>query len=137
MMPVQETAQENEHELIRRKRLEHLSSGGSDNPDSPKSEPSKKAVLSTPSNSSVVSEVIKPFDSPPVLGFKRSSSSPRMQQFEVGDLVKVECKGKPWYGVIRWIGSLPNVEGSSAGIEMVWKLQWEHSNIYVYVNWQN
>ena len=56
---------------------------------------------------------------PDSLGFKRSSSSLRMQQFEVGDLVKVECKGKPWYGVIRWIGSLPNVEGSSAGIEMV------------------
>ena len=134
-MPVQETARENEHELIRRKRLEHLSSGGSDNPDSPKSEPSMLRSVSTLPNSSVISEVIKP--SPSVQGFKRSSSSPRMQQFEVGDLVKVERKGKMWYGVIRWIGSLPNVEGSSAGIEMVWKLQWEHSNKYIYVNWQN
>ena len=121
-MPVQESSQENERELIRRKRLERLVSGGSDNPDSPTSEPSKKAVLrsvGTPPNSSVVSEVMKPSDSPPVQGIMRSSSSPRMQQFEVGDVVKIERKGKPWYGVIRWIGNLPNVEGSSAGIEMV------------------
>ena len=132
-MPVQESSQENDRERIRRKRLERL---GSDNPDSPKSESSERALLrsvGSPPNSSAISEVMKPSgSSPPVQSFKRSSSSPRMQQFEVEDVVKVERKGKPWYGVIRWIGNLPNVEGSSAGIEMVWKVQWEHSNIHIH-----
>ena len=118
-MPVQESSQESDLELIRRKRLERLVSGGSDNPDSPKSE---KAVLSTP-NSSGVSEVMKPSGnrelvsgSPPVQGFKRSSSSPR---FEVGDVVKVEGK-KSLYGVVKWVGNIPGVEGNLAGIETVW-----------------
>ena len=40
--------------------------------------------------------------------------------FEVGDVVKVEQKESPWYGVIRWIGQLPGNSKSIAGIEMVY-----------------
>ena len=40
--------------------------------------------------------------------------------FEVGDLVKVEQKQSPWYGVIRWIGQLPRSSKSIAGIETVY-----------------
>ena len=40
--------------------------------------------------------------------------------FEVGDVVKVEQKQPPWYGVIRWIGQLPRSSKSIAGIEMVY-----------------
>jgi len=40
--------------------------------------------------------------------------------FEVGDMVKVEQKQSPWYGVIRWIGQLPTSSKSIAGIEMVY-----------------
>ena len=42
--------------------------------------------------------------------------------FEVGDMVKVEPKGSPWYGVIRWIGQLPGSSKHIAGIEMVGKV---------------
>lgn len=139
-MPMQETSQEDDRELIRRKRLERLVSGGADNPDSPKSESSQKPMLrsvSIPPNSSVLSEVMKPdsreliSNSPPVQSFKRSSSSPKMRQFEVGDLVKVEGAKKTLYGVLKWIGSIPGVEGTLAGIEMVWI--W---SIYINCSWK-
>ena len=42
--------------------------------------------------------------------------------FEVGDMVKVEQKDSPWYGVIRWIGQLPGSSKRIAGIEMVGKV---------------
>ena len=42
--------------------------------------------------------------------------------FEVGDMVKVESKGSPWYGVVRWIGQLPGSSKCIAGIEMVGKV---------------
>ena len=42
--------------------------------------------------------------------------------FEVEDVVKVEPKGSPWYGVIRWIGQLPGSSKRIAGIEMVGKV---------------
>ena len=42
--------------------------------------------------------------------------------FEMGDMVKVEPKGLPWYGVIRWIGQLPGSSKRIAGIEMVGKV---------------
>ena len=41
-------------------------------------------------------------------------------KFEVGDMVMVEQKESPWYGVIRWIGQLPGNPKSIAGIEMVY-----------------
>ena len=44
---------------------------------------------------------------------------PADRPFEVGDLVKVEQKDLPWYGVIRWIGQLPTGPKCIAGIEMV------------------
>ena len=41
-------------------------------------------------------------------------------EFEVGDRVKVERgSSSPWYGVINWIGEIPNVPKLTAGIEMV------------------
>lgn len=48
--------------------------------------------------------------------------SPRIadRPFEVGDMVKVERKESPWYGVVRWIGQLPGRAIISAGIEMVY-----------------
>ena len=48
-----------------------------------------------------------------------NTKPPADRPFEVGDLVKVEQKDSPWYGVIRWIGQLPGNLKCIAGIEMV------------------
>ena len=48
-----------------------------------------------------------------------NTKPPADRPFEVGDLVKVEQKDSPWYGVIRWIGQLPTGPEYIAGIEMV------------------
>ena len=51
-----------------------------------------------------------------------NTKPPADRPFEVGDLVMVEQKGSPWYGVIRWIGQLPIGPKIIAGIEMVGKV---------------
>ena len=40
--------------------------------------------------------------------------------FEVGDMIQVDRPDSaPWYGVIRWIGTLPGRNNLFAGLEMV------------------
>ena len=51
-----------------------------------------------------------------------NTKPPADRPFEVGDLVKVEHKDSPWYGVIHWIGQLPGSSKRIAGIEMVCQL---------------
>ena len=51
-----------------------------------------------------------------------NTKPPADRPFEVGDLVMVEQKGSPWYGVICWIGQLPIGPKIIAGIEMVGKV---------------
>ena len=42
------------------------------------------------------------------------------EAFEVGDCIQVDRPDSaPWYGVIKWIGTLPGSNAPSAGIEMV------------------
>lgn len=138
--PLQETSQKptslasptnnSELEHLRKKRLEKFSSTGSDKPDSlPKREASEQTVLrsvSTASSSSALSEETESYrrnvtsDSPPPVKDSKGSP-PKRVEFEVGGLVKVEHKPKPWYGVIKWIGDLSGVPGTVAGVEMVWK----------------
>lgn len=141
--PLQETSQKptslasltnnSELEHLRKKRLQKFSSTGSNKPDSlPKREASEQTVLrsvSTASSSSALSEETESYrrnvtsDSPPPVKDSKGSicSPPKRVEFEVGDLVKVEHKPKPWYGVIKWIGDLSGVSGTVAGVEMVWK----------------
>ena len=114
---------DSEREHVRKKRLERLSSS---EPDKTHSVPGRGVTrsVSSPSSSSALSkETVSPSgknatDSlPPAKG---DITSPTRTRFEVGHVVKVERKPKrPWYGVIKWIGNLPNVPGLCAGIEMV------------------
>lgn len=40
--------------------------------------------------------------------------------FEINDVIQVDrLESAPWYGVIRWIGTLPGQTTLSAGLEMV------------------
>ena len=126
--PLQETpprcnshAKDSERELLR-KRLERLSSSEADKSHSlPEGRVTRS--ISSPSNSSALSQGTvsptskKAVDSLPPI--KRAISSPTKTKFEVGDVVKVEHKPKPWYGVVKYIGDIPNVPGRCAGIEMV------------------
>ena len=41
------------------------------------------------------------------------------KEFEVEDVVKVDHDPNPWYGVIKWVGSIPDLPEKVAGIEMV------------------
>ena len=49
------------------------------------------------------------------------TSSPSAGTFEVGDCIRVDRPDSaPWYGVIRWIGTLPGTSTAPlAGMEMV------------------
>ena len=47
---------------------------------------------------------------------------PAQQGVQLGELVVgslVQVSDPPQYGVIRWIGELPNIQGTVAGIELV------------------
>ena len=54
--------------------------------------------------------------------FTTTGGNTKPPAFEVGDMVKVEHKSSPWYGVVRWIGQLPGSSKCIAGIEMVGKV---------------
>ena len=123
--PVQESSQgaatnasptkATEIELMRQKRLKKLLSNDSSQ-SSPKHDVSSEGVsrsMSDPSSSAGSGEHATT-DSP---------KAKRLPTFEVGDVVKVELalQPRPWYGVIRWIGSIKNSLDKVAGIEMVSK----------------
>ena len=138
ILPVQESSQgsspinKSELELIRQKRVQKMSSTGSDKSESlPKFEPSERAMMrsvSTPSRSLAfpepsskdagrLSSSTSSFS--PAKCSKGNSSSPMRKEFEVEDVVKVDHDPNPWYGVIKWVGSIPDLPEKVAGIEMV------------------
>jgi hypothetical protein len=48
------------------------------------------------------------------------SGRPSVMEFEVGKLIQVDRPDSaPWYGVIKWIGTLPGSTSLFAGLEMV------------------
>lgn len=111
---------------IRQQRLKQFLSDKSDSsPLLPGSPRETQRTLNTGSTTSGDGEQECP---PPLLLTKEGDLStttdgntkpPADRPFEVGDLVKVEQKDSPWYGVIRWIGQLPGSLKCIAGIEMV------------------
>ena len=53
------------------------------------------------------------------------SSSPRSpfsQRFEAGDMIRIRGVEDKGGGVVRWVGTLPDVDGPIAGLEMVYVL---------------
>ena len=119
-MAVQETARDaatrgtptSERDLVRMKRLQKMSI--SDDPSfQPSSSPSgPRRSASSPSNSPTAAEFAKNSETSPIKAGVSSS-------FEVGQVVKVDRKPKPWYGVIKYIGPVTDCPGTSAGVEMV------------------
>ena len=103
------------NEYVRSKRLQRLMSSSSDGPTSPSSSSSVPdsqpltPVTSTDSASTVER------DSPA----KSSLASPKVTHVSVGDMVMVEQKHSPWYGVVRWIGKLAGNDKTIYGVEMV------------------
>ena len=109
-------------QYIRKKRLKRFSSDPSSTLSGSPRETTR--TLSTGSTASGDGE----HECPPTLLTKEGDLStatdgntkpPADRRFEVGDLVKVEPKGSPWYEVIHWIGQLPGSSKRIAGIEMV------------------
>ena len=105
---------EDEREYVRRKRLERLASNASN--QSASSEVSNQSEsshgpqrkLSMASNSSCTGNTLV-------------SEPSAVKKFEVDDCIKVErANAAPWYGVVKWLGELPEIPGKLvAGIEMV------------------
>ena len=121
--PVQETTptspitptRNSDLEHIRKKRLDRLSSNESDKLKS--SECTVLRSASATSNSSTISEEMSTTVTDSSPSTRRSISGEAAAQFEVGNVVTVDRKPKPWHGVIKWIGNVANVQ--CAGIEMV------------------
>ena len=57
------------------------------------------------------------------------ASSHSVGTFEVGDCIRVDRPDSaPWYGVIRWIGTLPGTSAAPlAGMEMVSTMHYIYS----------
>ena len=114
-----------EREIIHQKRLERFSSEKS-NPypvHYTEHTTSKDSVDSMPMSPSgaVAGEVSN--------SSKSSSTGLNEGVFEVGHLVQVDRPDSaPWYGVVKWIGTLPGASALLAGIEMVRSL----TSIHVY-----
>ncbi|CAI7988526.1 Ubiquitin carboxyl-terminal hydrolase CYLD [Geodia barretti] len=132
-MPVQETARDaatrgtptSERDLVRMKRLQKMSI--SDDPSfQPSSSPSgPRRSASSPSNSQTATELAKNSETSPIKAGVSSS-------FEVGQLVKVDHKPKPWYGVIYYIGPVnTDCPGTFAGVEMDEVVEGGHSGKFL------
>ena len=114
---------DSQRQYLREQRLKRFSSDKSYSspllPGSPRDTQRTCSVTSTDSAASGEQECLQTDgEDPPCTagGNKLQFDRP----FEVGDVVKVEQKQSPWYGVIRWIGQLPRSSKSIAGIEMVY-----------------
>ena len=68
-----------------------------------------------PAPQTATSAPVGPLPLPPA----RRNSEPTAVEFELGQVVKVNHKSKPWYGVIKYIGPVQNCPGTFAGLEMV------------------
>ena len=102
-----------ERDHIRQKRLQRFASDTSD------TNLTQGAVMErTTSSGSVQSPVFSPSAAATSSTADIPAASPG---FEVGDMIQVDRRDSaPWYGVIRWIGTLPGGSSPSAGLEMVW-----------------
>ena len=104
-----------ERDHIRQKRLQRFASDTSD------TNPTQGAVMErTTSSGSVQSPVLSP--SAAATTCSSTADIPAvLPGFEVGDMIQVDRPDSaPWYGVIRWIGTLPESTSLSAGLEMVY-----------------
>ena len=107
-----------ERDIIRQKRLQRFASDTSDKSgSSPTQQDVGEQRISCGS-------VQSPLLSPSVAATMSTADTPtldsRSSGFEVGDMIQVDRPDSaPWYGVIRWMGTLPGGSSLSAGIEMV------------------
>ena len=114
------TTPPSERDIIRQKRLQRFSSDTSDKSDC---SPVQGVVVERATSSgSVQSPLLSPSaaatDS--TAGVPTLDSRPSGLQFEVGDMIQVDRPDSaPWYGVIRWMGTLPGSSIQIAGIDMV------------------
>ena len=100
---------------IHQKRLQRFASDTSD------TNPTQNAVIEQTSSGLVQSPVLSPSAAAATnsIGDVPIALDSR-QGFEVGDMIQVDRHDStPWYGVIRWIGTLAGNITLSAGIEMV------------------
>ncbi len=104
-----------ERDLVRQKRLQRFASDTSDKSGSnPTQYDVVERIVSTESAES-------PLLSPSVAAMNSTADIPTLKsRFEIGDMIQVDRPDSaPWYGVVRWIGTLPRSICLSAGIEMV------------------
>ncbi len=104
-----------ERDLIRQKRLQRFASDTSDKSGANLTQ--HDVMERTMSTGSVQSPLL----SPSVAATNSTADIPTLKsKFEVGDMIQVDRPDSaPWYGVVRWIGTLPGSSCPSAGIEMV------------------
>ena len=100
-----------DRDIVRQKRLQRFASDTSDKSDC---NPVQGVVMErTASSGSVQSPLLSP-------SAAATDSRPSGLRFEVGNVIQVDRPDSaPWYGVIRWMGTLPGSSILSAGIEMV------------------
>ena len=110
-----------ERDFVRQQRLKRFASNTSDksNPDPANLSP----VEQENSSDCVCSPLMPPSAATAGASSPQSTSnscSSNREAFEVGDCIQVDRPDSaPWYGVIKWIGTLPGSSVPSAGIEMV------------------
>ena len=127
-LPLAQTSpSQSQSEMVRQKRLQRLLSGNSDGFTASNVSSERQASRSSSTDSSNLAG-LEEVDlgrshlmSPQEKDFKKGSHHQNVEkEFEVGDTVKkVSLDPFPWYGVIKWIGQLPDVPERTAGIEMV------------------
>ena len=107
-----------ERDFIRQQRLKRFSSSTSDRSDTNSASCSEQRVLDSPPRE--VADNVRPL-SVRTSSATTETSTPSAATFEVGDCIRVERPDSaPWYGVIRWIGTLPGTSTAPlAGMEMV------------------
>ena len=122
---------DSQRQYLREQRLKRFSSDKSYSspllPGSPRDTQRTCSVTSTDSAASGEQECLQTDGEDPPC----TAGGNKLQFHEVGDVVKVEQKQSPWYGVIRWIGQLPRSSKSIAGIEMVY-ISYTRTYIYTF-----
>ena len=105
-----------EQDRIRQKRLQQFASDTSD------TNPTQNAIIEQTTSTSAL--VQSPVLSTSAAATNFTGDVPVTLEsrpgFEVGDMIQVDRPDSvPWYGVIRWIGTLAGTTTLSAGLEMV------------------
>ena len=111
------TTPPSERDIIHQKRLQRFAS---DTSDKSSSNQAQRDVMAS------IGSVQSPLLSPSVALTDSTADIPTLDSqpsgvgFEIGDMIQVDRPDSaPWYGVIRWMGTLPGGSSLSAGIEMV------------------